>query len=55
MSEKDSELINLAYQTTEWDEIEKLEDQAESENAKQILHSREIYLYHREEGSAGLI
>ncbi|EJW91757.1 hypothetical protein EVA_20137 [gut metagenome] len=53
----DAELIEEAYKMsyTDWSLIEGLIEQAESEETKEILLSREKYLYHREEASCGCL
>jgi len=56
MSEKDKSLIKQAlsyFDCSDWNMIESLEKQAESTEAKQILHDRKIYLYRKEEAFAG--
>jgi hypothetical protein len=57
MTEKDKDLINKAFElrASEWDLVSKLEEQAESDEAKKILHNREMYLYHKEEYISGLL
>lgn len=57
MSDHDKELISKAFDLcdTEWDLVSKLESQAESEEAKQMLHNRQMHLYHKEEQSSGLL
>ena len=54
MSDKDRELIEKGILADEWQDIKPLEDQAESEECKRILHNRKMYLYHREEQFSGL-
>ena len=57
MTENDLLLTKQAYEYvdgSDWIQIKELEDQAESEEAKQILHDRKVYLYHKEEQFAGL-
>lgn len=54
MSEKDRELIKQGILAEEWQDIKPLEDQAESEECKRILHNRKMDLYHKEEAFAGL-
>lgn len=49
MSESDRNLINKAFQASEWNELKDREKQAESTEAKQILHDRKIHLYRKEE------
>lgn len=49
MTEKDIRLIKQSFETSEWDLIKDLEDQAESDEAKLILHDRKVHLYRREE------
>ena len=56
MSEKDSDLIKQAFSYfdgSDWNMIEELEKQAESTEAKHILHDRMIHLYRKEESFAG--
>jgi len=58
MTEKDLQLIEQASKYTDgsdWNRIEELMNQAESEEARRILKDRQSYLYHKEEGFAGLI
>lgn len=57
MTEKDQRLIKKAdeyFDGSEWIHISNLEEQAETEEAKQILHERKIHLYRKEEAFAGL-
>lgn len=57
MTENDQELIKQAFEYfdgSDWNRIEELEKQAESEEARRILHDREVYLYRKEENFAGL-
>lgn len=56
MSEKDQSLIKQAFSYfdgSDWNMISELEKQAESSEAKQILHDRKIHLYRKEEAFAG--
>lgn len=56
MSEKDQSLIKQAFSYfdgSDWNMIEELEKQAESTEAKNILHDRKIHLYRKEEAFAG--
>lgn len=57
MTEKDKKLIararKLSY--TQHYEIDRLQDEAESEEAKRILRQIEITLYHQEEFHAGCL
>lgn len=56
MSEKDQSFIKQAFSYfdgSDWNMIEELEKQAESIEAKQILHDRKIHLYRKEEAFAG--
>ena len=55
MTEKDKELIEEGNKSGCWYAVHKLEEQAESEEAKEILHSRSSYLYHSEEYENGLL
>ena len=52
MTEKDRNLIKIGIVADNWNEIPELEKQAESEEAKQILHARMIHLYRKEEAFA---
>lgn len=55
MSEKDKQLLKDAEQITNcilWFQVLDLEEQAESKEAKDILHRRRCELYHREEYKA---
>jgi len=56
LSEKDKALISKSFDLcdTEWDLVSALESQAESEEAKRMLHNRQMHLYYKEEQSAGL-
>lgn len=52
MNDKDKDLIETAFNFSDgsdWNEIPALEKQAESEEAKYILHKRMVTLYRREE------
>ena len=56
MSEKDSDLIKQAFSYfdgSDWNMISELEKQAESTEAKNILHDIKIHLYRKEEAFAG--
>ncbi len=58
MTEKDILLIKKAFEYfdgSDWIHISELEDQAESDQAKQVLHNRKMDLYRKEEGFAGLL
>ena len=57
LSEKDRALISKSFDLydTEWDLVSKLESQAESDEARRILHNRQMHLYHKEEQSSGLL
>ena len=58
MTELDIRLIKKAFEYTDgsdWDLISALIDQAESDQARQILHNRKMDLYHKEEAFAGLL
>ena len=58
MSEKDQSLIKQAFSYfdgSDWNMIDELEKQAESTEAKQILHDRKVRLYRKEEAFANLI
>lgn len=53
MSKHDQDLIDKALSYTDgsdWNMIESLEKQAESTEAKKILHNHKTTLYHKEEG-----
>lgn len=52
MSELDNKLIEDAFNCSDWDLISNLEDRAESEECKQVLHDRKNQLYHKEEAFA---
>lgn len=57
MTEKDLRLIKQAFgyfDGSDWDLVSRLMDQAESDQARQILKDRRSYLYHKEESFAGL-
>lgn len=56
MSEKDRSLIKQAFSYfdgSDWNMISELEKQAESIEAKNILHDRMIHLYRKDEAFAG--
>lgn len=53
MNENDRTLIKKGVVAEEWNEIPELEKQAESKEAKEILHARLIHLYRKEEAFAG--
>jgi hypothetical protein len=55
MTEKDKELVEKGLSSDCWYAVWKLEEQAESEEAKKILHDRSTHLYHCEEFDAGLL
>ena len=57
MTEKDKKLIEKAEQTNyiDWYLVSKMEEEAESEEAQQLLHSISSRLYHIEEYYAGLL
>lgn len=55
MSEKDRDLIKQGIIAEEWQDVSPLEEQAESDEAKKILHARKMHLYHREEHFAGIL
>lgn len=52
MNQKDRELIKKSILTDDWGMISPLEEQAESDEAKQILHDRKMHLYRKEEAFA---
>lgn len=52
MTEKDLRLIKKAFEYfdgSDWNMIAELIDQSESDQARQILHDRKVYLYRKEE------
>lgn len=52
MTEKDLRLIKQAFEYfdgSDWNQIEELEVQAESDKAREILRDRKRHLYHKEE------
>lgn len=53
ISKHDRALIDEAYKATYAFDID--EDLAESEEARQILHRRAVFLHHREEAWAGVL
>ena len=58
MTEKDLQLIEQASKYTDgsdWNRIDELINQAESDQARKILKERRSFLYHKEEGFAGVI
>ena len=56
-SENDKELIRKAWAThyTRWSDIDNLIEQAESEETKRTLRSVQVYKYHKEEASEGML
>lgn len=57
MTEKDLRLIKQAFEYfdgSDWDLVSRLMDQAESDQARQILKDRRSYLYRKEEQFSGL-
>lgn len=57
MTENDILLIKKAFEYfdgSDWNQIKELEDKAESDQARQILRDRKVYLYRKEEQFAGL-
>ena len=56
LSTHDLELIAKANKTSfiDWDLVDKMAEQAESEEAKEELKRISRYLYHKEERAAGL-
>lgn len=48
-----AEALNMSY--TDWSLIDDLIEQAESEETKKRLRSRQRYLYHKEEASCGCL
>jgi len=57
MTDKDQELIDKAFEYTDgsdWNMIEELFNQAESDEALTILRNRQSYLYRKEENFSGL-
>lgn len=57
ISKKDKELIQKAWDThyTRWNDIDSLIEQAESEETKHALRSVQVYKYHKEEASEGML
>lgn len=57
MTEKDLRLIKKAFEIfdgSDWNLIKELEDQAETEETRLILHDRKVHLYRKEEQFSGL-
>lgn len=52
MNENDRKLINKGIVADDWNQLSELEKQAESPEAKEILHARMIHLYRKEEAFA---
>lgn len=54
MPDSDKELIKRAKSIqrydTRWEEVSKMEDDAITDEAKELLHSITMIMYHREEG-----
>lgn len=55
MKEKDRELIRKSFETDDWGIVHNYKEEAESAEAKQILHDRMVHLYRKEEAFAGLL
>ena len=57
MTMKDRELVKRARALSwhDWPLVADMEEQAESAEARQMLHSIVVAGYHREEASAGMI
>lgn len=55
LSQNDLELIEKAEKCTEWYDASKLEDQAESKEAREVLHARTMRLYHADQWLAGTL
>lgn len=57
MTQKDSKLIEAANKVhyIDWCKVSDMEKEAESDEAKRILHNIASSLYHQEEWSAGLL
>ena len=53
MTENDKKLIKQALNATYWDELSGLEEKADTDLTRKIIHNRKMDLYHREEASAG--
>lgn len=52
MNQKDRELIRRSILIDDWGMISPLEEEAESDEAKKILHDRMVHLYRKEEAFA---
>lgn len=55
LSQNDLNLIEKAKECTEWYDAGQLEDQAESKEAKEVLHARTMQLYRADEWLAGTL
>lgn len=57
MTQKDSKLIEAANKVhyIDWCKVSDMEKEAESDEAKRILHNIASSLYHQEEWSVGLL
>lgn len=55
MTAQDQKLIDQAYRLTDYQEVDKLLSQAESQEAIDQIHLRSSYLYHKEEAFAGCL
>lgn len=57
MTQRDKQLIDKAshLHAVDWFMVVDMEKEAESDEAKQILHDRATHLYHVEEYYAGLL
>lgn len=57
MTQKDLQLIEEAKKLSyiDWYAVSKMEDEAETQQAKEILHSITMRLYHLEEAACGCL
>jgi hypothetical protein len=55
MTENDKSLISQAKSCREWQDAANIEDQADSKEAKRLIHNYTMRLYHAEEYAAGIL
>jgi hypothetical protein len=55
LSDADKALLEKSLETDDWSIVSNYEKQAESEEAREVLHNRKMTLYHREELFAGIL
>ena len=58
MTQNDKSLVAEArriYKTGHWSSVSALEDKAETETARKMIHSIAVRMYHNEEAACGII